>query len=212
MAYQTDNRSALSAIKSREITKAMQALMGICSGITADRNINELEVQFLNTWLASNPETASSWPGSVIAERVQAIMADGVITADERLDLLETIQSMGGHDFENTGSAGPDFPIMPIDDDPCIFFKNMSFCFTGRFVYGTRAACERAILCLGGMAQDTISRRLDYLVIGTMVETQWVNTTYGRKIEAAMQQKLNGSEISIVSEQQWVEAIKDASR
>lgn len=212
MAYTGDDNSAIYSIKHRQLVKSVQTLAGICAGITADMNINEHEVQFLSTWLAEHPEATSCWPGNVIADRVRTIMEDGVITADERFDLLETLQSVGGHNFENTGSAGPDAPSIPIDDDPSIFFKNMSFCFTGRFIYGTRAACERTILKLGGMAVDSVGMRLDYLVVGSMIEPQWINTTYGRKIESAMRHKQHGAELAIVSERQWTEALKDASR
>lgn len=50
MAYDGNSSAALSSIRTREITKAMQSLMGICSGLAADRNINEQEVRFLNSY------------------------------------------------------------------------------------------------------------------------------------------------------------------
>jgi len=82
----------------------------------------------------------------------------------------------------------------------------MTFCFTGGFIYGTRADCERIVLSLGSMTVDRISGKLDYLIIGTFVEPSWVNTTYGRKIEAAVRHRDNGSEICIASEYHWAAA------
>lgn len=197
------------ATRNRLDTRAMQSLLGICTGITADDQICDKEVIFLNTWLADHPATVKNWPGSSIAGRINSILADGIITNEEKEDLLGLLRDITGNKFSETGAAMPDGPALPIDDDPSIYFRNMSFCFTGKFFYGTRAACERAILNLEGMAVDNVSKKLDYLVIGALIEPSWVHTTYGRKIEAAMKYQQDGSEIAIVSEQQWTQAIQD---
>lgn len=192
--------------------RAMQTLLGLCAGIAADDQIQDKEIVFLSTWLAENQSVLQHWPGSAIAERVATILKDGIITQDERTDLLDMLQKITGNNFSETGVAAPDAPALPIDDDPSIFFRNMTFCFTGQFFYGTRAACERVILNLGGMALDNVSRKLDYLVIGSLIEPSWAHTTYGRKIETAMKHKQAGSELAIVSELQWTQAFADAAR
>lgn len=190
----------------------MQTLLGICTGLTADGIVTDREVHFLKTWLNDNPQTTQHWPGSTIAQRVQDMLQDGKITEEERADLIDLLTQLTGTHFAETGSAAPDAPALPIDDDPSIYIRHMTFCFTGRFYFGTRAACERAILKHGGTAVDTISKKLDYLVIGGMIEPAWAHTTYGRKIEKAVQYQQDGSELIIVSEQQWTAAIMDAHR
>lgn len=204
--------ATLISIEHRMLTKAAQTLIGICAGITADGAIHDREVQFLSTWLTEHPDVASMWPGSEIAKRVRAIMADGIITAEERADLLKTLEQLSGNFFDETGAAAAEGPVLPIDDDPSIFFRHMTFCFTGRFLFGTRAACERAVLGLGGMAVDSISKNLNYLVIGTLIEPQWANTTYGRKIEKAVAYQSDGCELIIVSERQWTAALADTGK
>lgn len=207
-----NNNAKLYAIQHRLDTKAMQTLLGICTGIAADEQINDKEIIYLKTWLTENNETARTWPGSAIAGRIDAILADGVITQDEKLDLLGLLRDITGNRFSETGAAAPESPMLPIDDDPSIYFRNMTFCFTGGFFYGTRAACERVILSLEGTAVDRVSKKLDYLVIGALIEPSWAHGTYGRKIEAAVKYQQDGSEIAIVSEQQWTQAIADYAR
>lgn len=207
-----DGLATLYATQHRLDTRAMQTLLGICTGFCADEHISDKEVIFLETWLKENNETTAYWPGSAIAGRIRTILADGIITNEERADLHELLRSITENHFSETGAASPERPALPIDDDPSIFFRNMLFCFTGKFFYGTRAACERVILNLGGMAVDSVSKRLDYLVIGALIEPSWAHTTYGRKIESAMKHKEAGSEITIISEQQWTRAIADAVR
>jgi NAD-dependent DNA ligase len=219
MAYLSDpnqnagmRAAAARAIEMQKIKKATEHLLGICDGLIADDYVSESEVLFLRNWLSNNAEITDDWPGCVIAQRVSDILSDGVITADERMDLLDTLREITGGRFLETGTTATEGPALPIDDDPCIFFSDMSFCLTGRFLWGTRAACERAILGLGGTAVDNITQRLNYLVIGTLIEPQWAHTTFGRKIEKALQYQQQGHEIIIVSEQQWTQALQDATR
>lgn len=204
--------AAAVAIEHMKLTKAAQMLLGICAGITADGHINDHEVRFLDTWLRENEDVAKCWPGDVIAKRIAGILADGVITAEERADLLETLQGISGNRFFDTGAASADGPCLPLDDDPSIFFRDMSYCFTGKFIFGTRAACERAVMRLGSMPVDTITKGLDYLVVGSMVNPEWVNTTYGRKIEKAMRYRQENGVPCIVSEKQWTIALEEAMR
>lgn len=204
--------AARSAIQTRMIRKATEHLLGICAGLTADNHISADEVMYLKNWLSNHPEVTDEWPGKVIAARVTAILEDGMITAAESYDLLDTLRQLSGNHLHETGTAAADQPILPIDDDPSIYFQNMSFCLTGKFIFGTRAACERLILRVGGTVVDTITQRTNYLIIGGLIEPQWAHTTYGRKIEKAVQYKAAGVDIIIASEQQWTEQMLDVSR
>jgi NAD-dependent DNA ligase len=208
-APQDERKKVYAAVRNHELTKATQTLIGICSGIVADDHLNDREVQFLSTWMAEHPGVAEQWPGSEVVRRIREIMADGIITAEERTDLLDALQKISGNFFSETGAAAEEGPALPIDDDPSIFFKDMTFCFTGQFIFGTRANCERAVLKLGGMPIDNITKRLNYLVIGTMIEPHWINTTYGRKIEKAVSYRDEGCDLVIVSERQWTAALAD---
>lgn len=207
-----DETAIYYATKHRLETRAMQTLLGICSGICADDKIFEKEVLYLKTWLCDNRAVAEHWPGSTIVKRIDNILADSIITYEELEDLLELLRGVTQNHFSETGAAAPESPALPIDDDPSIYFSNMSYCFTGKFFFGTRAACERTILGLGGIAIDNVSGKLDYLVIGGLIQPAWIHTTYGRKIESAMKHKASGSELAIISEQQWTQAIADAAR
>jgi len=117
-----------------------------------------------------------------------------------------------GTSFTETGAVAQDSTFLPLEDDPSIFFKNMTFCFTGRFIYGTRANCERIILALGSLPVDRVTKKLHYLVIGTLIEPSWAQTNYGNKIRDAIKHRDSGSEICIVSEKHWTHALNDIAR
>jgi len=209
MAYEGIDIKALKSIENRQLTKAIQTLMGICTGITADNQLNDQEIIFLSAWLKDYPETVSKWPGSIIAERISHILSDGIITQDEREDLLETLSRLLGNYFSDTGSAKNEITSIDYCIDKQIFFKEKKFCFTGEFLLGKRTACTRIIEKVGGLTVNNVSRRLDYLVIGSILSEEWAFTSYGRKIEKAMELRDALSRPNIISEKQWAEAIKE---
>lgn len=206
------NHAAARATQQRNDCKAIQLLLGICTGIAADRQINDIEISYLQTWIAEHSHLQDQWPVCAIHYKIKEILADGIITDQEREGLLCRLQELTGNFFADTGAAATEAPTLPIDDDPTFFFRDMSYCFTGEFLYGTRSSCERAILKLGAMPQDGITKRLDYLVIGSRCNPDWLSETYGRKIEKAMLYKSQGSELTIVSERQWTTALIQATR
>lgn len=207
MAYEGNEIAAMMAIRSRSVTTAIEHLLGISTGLIADNRIEDSEVKFLDLWLTQYPEVTKVWPGKVIADRLRLILADGVITQDERDDLLETLKGICGFQLEETGSVEASIATIPFDDDPSVYFDSRTFCFTGKFLFGTRANCEREILKRGSVAVDAVTSKLEYLVVGSMIEPSWAHTSYGRKIEKAIDYINKGHGIAIISERQWVEAL-----
>src|SRR5262245_59381504 len=61
-------------------------------------------------------------------------------------------------------SASTDLPL----DRPApeIMFDSRSFCFTGKFIHGTRAGCQSALTTRGAAVQSSPTRDTHYLVIG----------------------------------------------
>ena len=212
MGYDGNNQAAIARIAHHQLTKSIQTLIGIVTGMTADNHLNDQEIHFLNIWLSEYPEVANNWPGYLIANRIRESLKDGIITESERTDILETLAQLINTSFTATGAAAPDSTALPIEDDPSIYFRNMTYCFTGRFIYGTRASCERIVLSLGAMPVDRVSKKLNYLVIGTLIEPSWAHNTFGNKIHNAVRHRDSGSEICIISEKQWTSALIDTIR
>lgn len=194
-----------SATDQRLLKRSCESLLGICSGFLADNHLSDNEIRFLDTWLKDNDDIATTWPGEVISARVEDILKDGVIEESEREYLKQTLSDLLGGTLENTGATGGTATRLPIDDIDLITIESSIFCFTGQFLYGTRKACESAITKRGGDIAKSVTRSLDYLVIGTMSTRSWVNTSHGRKIEKAVDYKKKGIPILIASEEQWVQ-------
>lgn len=92
---------------------------------------------------------------------------------------------------------------------PEIHFANRTFIFTGKFSFGPRKGCQDAVTGRGGSAPDqkSVSREIDYLVIGTEGSKAWSKGAYGNKIEQAILSRRDHGAPAIISEAHWAAAL-----
>jgi NAD-dependent DNA ligase len=191
------------------IIKSINSLLGIVSGIVSDGELNELELRYLKIWCDENKHIANQYPANIIFRRIHEVFIDSVITQEEREYLLNELKIISGNDFSNTGSALPEHIESVFDDDPTVIFNQNEFVFTGRFMFGTRSACESAVLQRGGMVKNYITNSTNYLVIGTRTSPEWIAENFGRKIQKAAEMSSSGDyEISIIREVDWAMNLK----
>ena len=197
--------------RARLLDRAIDELLGLCKGVVADGVVNEREAQFLLDWMRTNREGANQWPANILYRRLAEMLADRRLDDREQDQLLALL-------YEITGSGKPceayvaNFSTsLPLTlPAPVIHFPQRHFCLTGKFVSGTRQQCEGAIVAKGGTVQKVPTGETDYLVIGTVGSTDWIRSTHGRKIEAAVVLQERGHSIAIVSEKHWVTYLKAA--
>lgn len=187
----------------RLLRRSCESLIGISSGLIADGELNDKEIQFLATWLAEHRELASTWPGEIIHKRVAEVLADGVITTEERNYLQATLTQLVGGSFAEDGGVPSEPTGLPFDAGVNIRIPEASFCFTGQFIFGTRAACEHAVHQRGGQIAP-VGKKLAYLVVGELSSRDWKYTSFGTKIEAAIRFRTDGYPVRVVREAQWV--------
>jgi len=72
-----------------EVSRATERLNGIIMGISLDNKITDAEVRHLGQWLDRNRHLQHMQPFRQIAQAVSKILEDGIITEDEKEDLLE---------------------------------------------------------------------------------------------------------------------------
>ena len=176
-------------------------LIGLCHGLLADRRINQAEADFLHEWLNSRKAVCSQFPGNLIHARVCEYLDDGVLDADEKIELFEFIAKLTNH--TETPLLVPCSTTLPFDMPMRdILFDGTEFCLTGKFAYGLRKDCELLVKSLGGSLCSTPVKRGCTVVIGYSGSRDWIHSTHGRKIEAAVDYRKAGYPISIVSEEE----------
>lgn len=205
------------------LTAEIRRIHGILQGISADSQINAKEVRFLRNWVESHFPNCKLWPVSEIHQRVVSILSDGRVSKAEQAQLLEFCRNFS---YELTGDRFTDATIMPdkdfvkndaplvnsieyiADHQSPVIIKGMTFCFTGQMRAGKRKDIEREVEKLGGRCSGSINRQLDYLVIGANSNPCWTYATYGRKIEAVMENRRLGIQTVILMERRFISILR----
>ena len=71
-------------------------LIGFLTGVASDGVLNDQEVDALSSWLNRNETIREKWPASVIVNRLNNVLEDGIITDEERHDLMVTVNQITG--------------------------------------------------------------------------------------------------------------------
>ncbi|MFC1626428.1 BRCT domain-containing protein [Pseudomonadota bacterium] len=169
----------------------------------ADGKLTDDEIFFLSAWLDEHENINSYWPGDILASRIKEALADGEISDHERKHLESTLISLIGGTLQETGATSGQSTSLPVNPNANIIIPNNTFCFTGTFIYGTRKKCEQAVLERGGMSINRVSQKIDYLVLGSLITGSWAQTSFGRKIEKAIEMQRKGLAIEVIGEDLW---------
>lgn len=186
--------------------RCLGALLGIAQGVICDHKLSDDEIRFLNEWLTKNEEICQAWPGDILHKRTREILADGIVTEEERVYLVGELQRLIGGD-EGTLAAATHVTELAYDDLAAIQFTGMTFCLTGDFLYGPRDRCCAEILEMGGFVNENVTKKLHYLVIGSLGSPEWKHGSFGTKVERAMKYKRAGLGISILKEERWTSSL-----
>jgi len=182
--------------------RQIDTLIGLSKGITADGKVVQAEAEFLQGWLIQN--SASENPIILnLLDKVSVMLEDGVLDSEESSELLDILHSISG-DKSELGEVSKTSTLPVCSPPPQIEFTNKTFVFTGTCAFGTRKDCQSAIESLGGINAKGITKRLDYLILGTYVTDSWVHESFGRKIEKAIEYRESGVPISIITEEHWL--------
>lgn len=80
--------------QSKNITKSLMSLLGILKGLVVDKELNELELLFLETWLRSHKSLPHEGDILDLLDNIEDIVADGVVTKNELVDLETQIEDV----------------------------------------------------------------------------------------------------------------------
>jgi NAD-dependent DNA ligase len=188
--------------RSRIDDRQVDELIGLSHGLIADGMVSKEEADYLQKWLVANTASHQNPMIHNLMKRVQEMLQDNILDDEERAELFETLKRFAGGDFE-LGELQKSTSL-PLDEPPPVIqFEDARFCFTGTFAYGSRKDCEAAVKALGATSGG-IASKTDVLVIGAYATDSWAHSSFGRKIEKALEIREEGSQISIVSELHWV--------
>jgi NAD-dependent DNA ligase len=90
---------------------------------------------------------------------------------------------------------------------PSMLWDSRLFLFTGVMAYGPRKDCEALVTERGGLIAPSVSKKVHYLVVGSIGNDQWLHSSYGTKIKKAVELRESGIPLAIVTEEHWQKSI-----
>jgi hypothetical protein len=185
------------------LKQSVGELLGLAHGLMADQQLTDSEIAYFNEWLDKRHAITSSFPGNVIYERIREVLADGVITEEEREHLVETLNTLIEGRLEELKDE-VELQEFWFDEVDLIDFQNTRFSLTGNFVYGSKAQCQAAIEQRGGIVGPVEGAEPQFLVVGGLGVEEWRSGGLGAEIEKALKLQHDGVSLKIIPEDKWV--------
>lgn len=189
------------------ITSSIQQLQGILHGMLADNVISESEIIQLSKWMEDREFLKGTYPFDEIDSLLVSVKEDGIITDDEKNMLMAF--------FSNFIDTRISYNINKEEMDvlqqkysvggicavcPEISFVGKTFSFTGTSTQAKRSEIAELVVQKGGIFNNNVTLKTDYLIVGCEGNPCWAFSCYGRKVEKAVQLRKAGSKIFIIHE------------
>jgi hypothetical protein len=189
----------------------MDELIGLCRGLIADGSVVYEEAHFLLIWLRRNVPVQRTFVGGHLSATLERLLANGNLGADGEGELVDLLMKVIGGtplDIDNASYS----TSLPLDDPPpAVPIEGQSFCFTGKFHFGSRDACQHAVKAAGGSIHANPRKDTCFLIIGDIGSRDWAHSSMGRKIERAVELREKGLPIKIICESHWAKSIRAAA-
>jgi hypothetical protein len=191
----------------RRVEQGLAEMVGLVRGVIADGRVSEEEAHRLSEWARENPEVATRYPANLLSRRLERIFMDGRVDGGERKRLASLLTQLA----ENPTGFGGGYPLatdLPVTQPPPeVSFEGQTFVFGGGMAYGPIHACEREVIERGGVAERTVNRRTDYVVIGMLAANDWCQGAFGGLIDQVVQYRSRGVPIAVITEEHWTDAL-----
>ena len=193
----------------------LQTLQGLFHGALSDGELSDTEIRAIDKWVANHSHLESYYPYDEIKALLLQVLADQVITDDERntltvfmkqfVDISDPEIEAKLNKVESTTTVSTIYTFEP----NILFAPGKRFSFTGIMSRFARKDAIKLVEKFGCFNDDTVTEQTDYLIVGENNNPAWPFACYGRKIEKALKLSSEGAQISIVREIDFVQFIEN---
>lgn len=165
---------------SRRLDRDIHELLGLLRGVTAGGALTEDGAREVANWINRNEEVIPLWPVNIIVANFGHVITDGRIDRQGCRALFELFMEVTGPNAAHYLNSTTATTLPLTKPVPTVSFVDQVFVFTGRFLYGTRPACERAVCERGGTCERYITKRTVWSSGQSGVKTGSTQLTAGR--------------------------------
>lgn len=195
----------------KEHTCDVQRLHGVLAGLACDNDYTDDEVLALSAWLDRHDYLKDDPIYEEIILVLNPVRILNRVSGDTkevlRLTLAKYIQ------LNNFGL--PQVRVSSSEDNknPDFYHGNIeiigkTICLTGASEQYTKAEWEEVIEAKGGIFTDSLTKKVDYLVICNKGNPHWAHMSYGRKFEQALKWQSEGGKVKILTEDNFVKTLE----
>lgn len=199
--HQDERVDLLEGLLTLEAEVCENTLLGLLSGMASDDRINSSELQVLLEFVRKNEDLFSRFP----FDKITLALSDFFSRRITEEQLLATIKSVTQVDYSSTGSISEDqVPLCDFDEVDNVVIEGSVLVFTGKFggKTGFRKLIEERVVELGGLLRASVTTKTNYLIVGDETAVGWITSTYGRKIQMAMDlRKSDALNLQVLTEQ-----------
>jgi hypothetical protein len=195
------------------VTADMQRLHGLMAGIVADGEITVSELSGLADWLSEHEHLKTCWPYEEVESLITTALKAKQIGAREH-ELLHNFFSEFAVTTDNRALGNPNKALSVLTVCaicPEVTFQGKIFGFTGSSVKYSRNEFKEIVERLGGSVTNSVSKKLDYLIVGADGNPCWAYACYGRKVEMAVSLRREGARLLLVHENDFHDALADCT-
>lgn len=185
-------------------TADMQRLHAIVAGIAADGKITVTELNGLLGWMQEHEHLRKCWPYDEIESPITSTLKDQHIDTEEHQMLMrffgEFVSILDNKTIVNPVFLEGTNIVGLCAVCPEISFADAVFCLTGTSHKYSRNEFDKIISSLGGETSGSVSKKVNYLIVGADGNPCWACACYGRKVEKAVELRKQGHNIMIIHE------------
>lgn len=181
--------------KLSEASCSINILRAILSDIVSDGKVDVQEFEELKTWIRENEKLRGEYPFDNISNKVDEILADGVIQPEELSELVAFIDEWldpVGHARHKTITS----------------LKDRHVVITGDFEYGCKDDVDKYLVSKGAIIDNNVLKKTELVIVGALGSSAWVAGNYGAKIKKALEYREKGQVIEIISERDFFRETK----
>lgn len=164
--------------------QSLYLLMSILEKIELDKKLTAYKINQLKKWLADNQQYQKIYPFKQLLIKLETTVNNKQIDLINKTEILSLIQNY----------------FNPKLDQIDLELQDQVICLTGNFNFGQKEQLEKLIILKQGIISKSVTKKVDYLIIGNKGDSSYKYGKHGAKINKALMMQGEGHRIALISE------------